>query len=248
MAQYPHLKNAPIVEALIDFRVRTPEGFDVKSLLALHEPMQDRFPVRKEARRFQSEFQISEDEGAAHSSKVRFVGYRFETADASKVWQVQDEGFTLSHLKPYDRWETLVAEAKELWKLYADVVKPLAITRVATRFINRIELPAEGLDFDDYLTVPPRIPPALPQMFVEFVSRVVVPEPTLDALIVIAQALEPMNPMTNTLPVLIDIDAFKEAAFDINGDEHWEVLSQLRTLKNDAFFSSITTKTVELCS
>jgi uncharacterized protein (TIGR04255 family) len=212
----------------------------------LHEAIKDSFPIRKEARRWETHFEVKQAEDPAHTSSVRFVGYRLESKDGRKVWQVQHDGFTLSHLKPYDRWETLVDEAKGLWNLYADVAEPIAITRVATRFINRLELPGAGLDFDDYLTVAPRIPSALPQMFVEFLSRIAVPKPELGAMIVITQALEPATQSDGRVPVTIDIDAFKAGAFDTRAGEAWELLERLRSLKNDAFFGSITTRTLEL--
>lgn len=43
-SDYPHLPNAPIVEALIDFRVRLPDGFDIEILRALHGEIEEDFP------------------------------------------------------------------------------------------------------------------------------------------------------------------------------------------------------------
>jgi len=46
--------------------------------------------------------------------------------------------------------------------------------------------------------------------------------------------------------MLLDVDVFKIANFDVNSKEYWELLAQFRTLKNTAFFGSITEKTKEL--
>lgn len=41
---YPTLPRAPIVEGLIDLRVRLPEGFDVRSLAAFDAEIAERYP------------------------------------------------------------------------------------------------------------------------------------------------------------------------------------------------------------
>lgn len=241
-----HLSKAPIVEGLIDIRVKPADGFKSESLLAICDLIKEQYPSHKEALHLQASFEFKEGEGAEQSIRSQKVGYRFDSADGRYVLQVQHGGFTLSRLKPYETWETLFAEARRLWAHYVSVAKPQAITRVATRYINRIELDAVQLDFDDYLAAPPNIPKRLPQVISEFLTRIVLTEKDRGASIVLTQALEPMNLANNTVPVIIDIDVFKEVAFAVDSEDYWQLLSEFRHLKNKAFFDSITDKTLEL--
>jgi uncharacterized protein (TIGR04255 family) len=73
-------------------------------------------------------------------------GFRFERADARRVMQTKLDGFSYSALAPYDEWEGFRPEAKHLWKLYRDICHPIRVTRVAVRYINRIDIPLKNSD------------------------------------------------------------------------------------------------------
>ena len=246
MTSDTHLSNAPIVEGLVDIRIKPSDDFKPEALGALRDLFKERYPIHKEALQVQANFEFKEGENPRQSVVSQKVGYRLESADGRYVLQLQHGGFTLSRLKPYETWDTLFEEAKRLWPIYLSVTKPAAVTRVATRYINRLELPGPRLDFDDYLAAPPTIPKPLPQVISEFVTRISVFEEKTGASIVITQALEPLNPANNAVPVIIDIDVFKEVAFPADSEEYWQLLSEFRYLKNKAFFGSITDRTLEL--
>jgi uncharacterized protein (TIGR04255 family) len=246
MTPVPHLNKAPIVEGLIDIRVKPADGFAAEKLLAMSDLIKTRYPTHTEAMRIAASLQFKVGEAPEQSLTSQKVGYRFDSVERKFVLQVQHGGFTVSKLKPYETWESLLAEAKKLWPLYVDIAKPQVITRVATRYINRIELDMAGLDFDDYLSAPPGLPKALPQAVSEFLSRIVVRDTETDAFVVLTQALEQPNLVSKTIPVIIDIDVFKEASYAIDSNEYWELLAKFRDLKNRAFFGSITPKTLEL--
>ena len=247
MVAIQHLNNAPVVEGLVDFRVRPSDGIQFSSLEPLWEAVKPQYPVRRESKRFQTSIQIKDDTEIQQAVASEIIGYRFEKTDGKSIIQVQLDGFSFSRLAPYDSWDALVSEARTFWAEYRRTVKPARITRVATRFINRIELPFKGeVDFDDYLTVPPSPPDGLAQNLGEFLTRIVVTDPKTGASVVLIQALEPFNPQNNTLPILIDVDVFKIVEMEPDGEDYWKLLASLRELKNQAFFSSITSKTLEL--
>lgn len=247
MVAIQHLNNAPVVEGLIDLRIRPNEKIELNSLDVLWDQFKDRYPVRKEFKRFHTSIEVKPENQLQQATVAELVGYRFETKDGKSVIQAQLDGFSLSHLTPYKSWGTLVADAREFWGAYEKVVKPTRISRVATRFINRIGLPFNGnLDFDDYLTEAPSPPKALAQNLSEFLTRIVVNDPKTGAAIVFTQVMEPFNPQSNVIPVLIDIDVLKTVEIESGSEEHWKLLDEFRLLKNQAFFSSITDRTLEL--
>lgn len=243
MARQRHLRNAPITEAMIDLRVKVPtETQSVTLIHSLHERIQKRFPQKKEIQSIEYHFEagppLKEKTTSSH------IGYRYDSADGRQVIQAKLGGFTFSWLKPYETWEVLRSEAYSMWQLYQEIMKPDAITRVATRFINQIELPGSLVDFDDYLTAAPVVPKALPQALASFFSRIAVPDEKNQVMAMITQVFQPgTNPQA--LPVILDIDVFKEKLFE-NQSSAWDTIDTLRSFKNLVFFDSITEKTAEL--
>lgn len=246
MPDFPHLSKAPIVEALIDFRVRPKKGIGPKELAAMHGRIKDRYPTSKAIRELQTRFEVKEGEAPQQSVEQKERGYRFESTDGRYVLQVRVDGFTLSRLKPYEDWEALIDETQSIWRRYVELLDPESVIRVATRFINRVEIPVPMGKFEEFFTAPPVVPKGLPEFVSEYFSRVVINDPNTGAMVIFTQALEPIGPSADVVPYLVDIDVFKEDTFGVASEELWKLLAEFRSLKNRAFFASLTPKTVEL--
>jgi len=82
-------------------------------------------------------------------------GYMFRSEDEFNVVQFRVDGFTFNRLKPYTSWKSVWPQALELWRKYQNMALPVAITRMALRYINHIELPSRAFRLDDVLTCPP---------------------------------------------------------------------------------------------
>lgn len=252
MARMRHLTKAPITEALIDIRVKLPaDKQDLKLFKTFTQEIQKRFPGQfpeeKELRDVQMMFELGPP--PRQETKSSHIGYRYDSKDGKRVIQTKLDGFTFSWLKPYDNWEVFRRDAYAAWQVYRDLMKPEAITRIATRFINQIELPGPHIDFDDYLTAAPVIPKALPQAYSSFLTRMAIPDEKNQVMIVITQAFQQgINPMV--VPVVIDTDVFMEKVFENQTDSWdkmaWDILDSLRAIKNRIFFESITETTAGL--
>jgi len=240
-----HLDNAPIVEAIIDFRIKAPDGFTADGLKPLQRLISNKYSTFEPARQFTTEVGFKDGKPIPPTLRDTIVGYRCESSDKLYVFQANTGGFTLSRLRPYQTWEYLRDEARWLWELYCNTVKPSGVLRTAVRYINRMEF-RFPLDFDDYLACPPKIPANLPQIIGGFLSRIVVPYESGGIQVVITQALEAANLEKLIVPAILDIDIFYEHLFDIASPDYWDTLEKLRHLKNKAFFGSITKKTVEI--
>ena len=123
---------------------------------------------------------------------------------------------------------------------------PEAITRVALRYINNLNIPMPVIDFADYLAAPPVLPEGLPQGVNSFLIRLNVHVPELEANAIITQALEPMPVEMSKLPVILDIDVIKERTAGIEEREAWNLLEKMRNFKNQIFFGFITEKLKEI--
>lgn len=250
MAHARHLPNAPITEALIDFRVEAPSGATVETL----EGELDRrntFGYKKIGKIIRGEFGFSINPQEQPPSRVlagatTTIGVRLHSTDQKYVAQLTVEGFTLSRLQPYESWETLVAEAQRVWQLYLACLQPPQITRAATRFINNLRLPlAPGDPFERFLAVPPTVPLELPQSVTEFLQRLVIYDAQSEATVILTQALAADSPK-RPVPVILDIDVFRWSRFPRPGLEAWAYLSKLRDLKNRFFFGCLTEDAIGL--
>jgi uncharacterized protein (TIGR04255 family) len=246
MAVPRHLSRAPITEALLDLRAVLPTDFDVKSLEEIHDAIRDRYPNKDERRREEIEFVVKPGEEPRASPKSMGIhGYFFRSEDEKRIVQYRRDGFTFNWLRPYATWERLRKEAKEAWENYRQLAQPVSITRIALRYINRLDIPLPLRDFSDFLTAPPTVPAALPQGVTSFLSRVVIHDPHTSANAIITQALEALV-TPEVAPIIVDIDVYREASFSADSAEIWEILEHLRKLKNTIFFESVTETTLDL--
>jgi uncharacterized protein (TIGR04255 family) len=247
MAEVRHLNNAPITEAIIDFRVKLPSEFKVETFLELKNTIGDRFPKVEDRRLFSSQFEIKKGEPQPPSAKYHGVqGYFFKPEADKKVAQFRIDGFTFSRLKPYTNWEEMFDEARELWGMYCEIAQPEAVTRLAARYINHINIPLPIDDLSDYFTASPKIPENVQGVISGFLSKVVVYDQELDVATNIVQALEKSTKPDKYITVVLDIDSFKTGDFYANNGEMWEIFANLRNIKNQIFFSSITDETARL--
>lgn len=236
------LKNAPITEALIDIRAKLPASTEVAHLDSIYDLISKDYPTKEEQRVSQFSFEIRESTDPIQSTKSSITGYRYVSPDKKQIVQARLDGFTMNRLHPYSEWKKFRDEAKKLWLAYKEIAKPIAITRVALRYINNLRMPFPKNDFDEYLTAPPVVPKELPQGISSFLTRVVLTEPSLGLNAIITQALElvPSTPEIDRLPVILDIDVFKQDPKGIDEIEAWTIIEQLRHYKNKIFDKSIT--------
>lgn len=249
MALIRQLAHAPIVEALVDMKVQPAEGTTVESLGKALSSRNFGYYRKGPILRGQFGFVINAQDVPPTQqvlSNAAIVGVRMHSADDRYVAQFTTEGFTLSRLEPYESWEKLVDEARRVWTEYTQCVAPTHIHRVATRFINNLRLPLTiGERFERYLTGLPNMPAEFPQTVSSFLQRFVINDEVSGATAVLTQALEGFPPEP-PVPVILDIDVFRESRFAADGKAVWDFLAQLRTLKNRFFFGSITEEAVEL--
>jgi uncharacterized protein (TIGR04255 family) len=247
MTQFPHLRKAPIMEAVIDFRVVPAAGITVQALINeiahrgnlgyLHKG----FVVRSE---FGFSLKVDAEPQVAHEGRATSIGVRLHSADERYVAQLSVEGFTLSRLAPYETWEDLVSEARRLWRGYTQCVGPGEITRIATRYINNLHLPFVP-NLGRFLKLQPNIPEGFPEALSEFLQRYVLYDAEGQATVIVTEALAETSP-EKPLPVILDIDAFRSMKVAVDDANVWSYLEQLRTLKNRIFYSCLTEAGLEL--
>jgi len=245
MASWERFPKAPIVEALLDIRVKLHQSVTLEKLEAFQDGIKEQYPNKRERHSWQHGIEMKPGMEPKIAGPIGGPdGYLFVTADETKIVQSRLDGFTFSWLKPYDKWDSLRDEAKEQWNRYRDLYLPELITRIALRYINRIELPLPIKDFKDYILTLPEVAQGISDSMSGFFMRLVLPhlEPNCQA--IVTETIEP--PKDNKLPFIFDIDVYREQAFDPKEQDIWEVFSHLRKFKNEIFFESVTERAKEL--
>jgi uncharacterized protein (TIGR04255 family) len=238
-----HLARAPIAEAVIDFRVLRREGTVADQFISLTSRIGQQYSRASQMQSVQAQFGIASGTPVGptqvHSGAI---GWLYQAPGA--IAQFRVDGFTFNKLEPYTTWEEVFGEARRLWSIYVQVARPLETSRVAVRYINRLRLPVP-VDLGQYLEAPPVLPPPIPQTIREFLTRVVVNSRERNLSAILIQALEAqLDPAM--IQLLLDIDAFRELAVPPEDPSLTEIFEQLRALKNEIFFASVTERTVEM--
>lgn len=248
MAKKRHLKNAPITEAVIDFRAKLEDNFDPKRFLAAKERFGERFPEVSEQVTKQITFNL-EGSGKIMQSvdDIGYAGYRFFSKDRKNIAHFTKKGFSFSRLHPYTDWEKFSNEAFDLWKIYSEISTPFQTIRLATRFINRIEIPIPFNDFAEYLNYPPSIPDCAPKTVSSFLTRTVVRDLKKGFSANLILALNENEVTSEIIPVILDTDVYTDQGLEkLDENVIREIFTLFRDFKNDIFFSSITEKTATL--
>lgn len=241
-----HLTRAPITEALVDFRAAATKPLTDEAG-ALRSELAERFPKVIEVRQYEAGLELRPGEPPVSVGKDRgFHGYRFESSGREEIAQFRVDGFTYNRLRPYTDGERVLSTALDLWKVYVKVAAPHVVSRVALRYINRLELRLTKLeDLGRFLTSVPQHPPGATGALESHLTRAVVAGPEAGASAIVTQAVE-KGVQADTLTVILDIDAYRVGTFETAPDVLRPILESLRALKNAVFFGTITEATVEL--
>lgn len=247
MNEFEIFPNSPITEAIFDIRAKLPDGSDLNIFQNFQEKIKDRFEDRKTRHHFQAEIKLvpGKDESAPVIPRGKADGYLFRSANENKIVQARLDGFTFNKLKPYENWKNFYGEARSLWELYKKIINPIRVDRIGLRYINRIEMPIPFADFNEYILTNPHVAPELPQALSHFFMRIEIPNDEIGALALIILTIQKPNEL-NKLPLIFDIDVFKNANYSDEMSEMWGDFNNLRNFKNEIFFNSLTDKAKEL--
>jgi uncharacterized protein (TIGR04255 family) len=230
--------RAPITEALIELQVEPSTTLAILADIQSH--LEGDYPTRQDFSLLQGQMVA----GSEVSSTP--IGYRFLSADQKQIVLARLDSFTFSRLSPYDCWGSFRKETQRLWEVYQSLTNPKAITRLAVRYVNQLDLPLPLEDFKEYLQTVPEVSPTLfPQGLSGYFMQLQVPQENPGGMLILNEAIvPPSNP--DVVSVLLDIELSQMGNLRNNEVEIWDCLEKLRTRKNQVFESCITDKTREL--
>lgn len=241
--------HAPIIEAIIDIQVKL-ESLPTKDAFEqVATTLQPKFPVAVDANQVNLKFGVDPAGRPVATSQQIGTGKRMTSATNDRVLLVQPKGMSLSHLAPYSEWTKFRAEGVDAWRAYANAVKPLAVTRLALRYVNRIYLPeSQAFLLEKYFNLYPETPDDPQQVIMQMFMQVQLPQPDMGtgviAIVNLASGGTRAEDGAFTFMLDIDLSATQELSADL--ETIFSRLDELRVRKNALFESYITDKTREL--
>ena len=245
MAQPRLLKRPPIVEALVDLQASVPG--ESKMFKALADELKDEFPIEEQLHNFEAKIEIKDGKLVPpRVDDAAFGGIRRANVERTIYVQFRPNGFTLNNLKVYMGGDQFIDKAMTLWAMLVERAKPEIVSRVALRYINRLELPlTRGDEFTRYFTSSPHLPEGAPQQVSQFLSRIVGHDEQRQATAVVIQQLKEQQ-ARQLIAITVDVDVFRVGDFPVDSAALRKILGSLRMLKNETFFSLLTDETVSL--
>lgn len=245
-----NISKPPIREALVDIRFNFGNNKpDYRVFEKLHDQIKADFPKKQVLKWGQFSLDMKADnKNPVIETSSGENGYRFDSADGTRIVQFRTDGFTYSKLKPYTGWEDFSSEAKKLFELYVGATSPVSVNRIALRYINLIEIPEKSFELEKYFTMSPIIPKGLPDSIIGYINRIVLKDDASNAIGILTQNIDPKQTVTNgSAPFIFDIDVFIEnVTLDYKDTNFWDNFNPLRDLKNKMFNLGLTDITKKL--
>lgn len=244
--KFTHLRNAPIREAVIDFRARARIPWNVETLQTALQPRLSDYPTVMVQNSLIVGFMVNPHSTTTQTKNEQsWKGLQFRSADGIRIARFDRDGFTFSRLAPYQDWDDLENEMLRLWEIHAQAVDPDKIVRIGLRFINRLDLPLTTVEMKDYIPSFPEQPLGLEMLNqAAFLHIDHFQVPNYNYIISVTKTLERgAQDAAGTFQswgIILDVN--------VAAGEHIEVtdiaqirtkLAEMRWLKNKVFFGSI---------
>jgi len=238
--KFPHLRAAPIVEAVIQWQARATHWQNEDDLRSQLSEVLPEYPECRPQQLLELHAESGSDGSETRIRREKWHGFRLVSQDKLSIVQFTRDGIAFSRLTPYENWEVFVAEAWRLWRIFVDEAKPSELQRLGVRFINRILL-KRAEDLQAILSSPPECLEAvgLPTVGFLYQSRHSVPGTTME--INVVRTIQPPAPdRMEGHGLILDIDVGTSQPQACDDAILQEQLEAMHWLKNKVFFNLVT--------
>ncbi|PMB39129.1 hypothetical protein CEN47_05450, partial [Fischerella thermalis CCMEE 5319] len=154
---------------------------------------------------------------------------------------------SIHSLRPYEGWEEFRQRIGEAFQVYLEVAKPVGVTRIALRYINRIAIPSnQEIELRDYFTIYPQIPKdGVPNKMTAFLTRteLIYEDTPIRLVLNLSDAIAPAEQIV----IVLDLEIFQDwVEKPLSLQEAISNLYELKQREGQAFENLITDRTREL--
>jgi len=165
--------NDPIVEAVCEFRLTPDSKWDLTIPGLVYEKVSNDFP-NKEQRLIQ-EVELTQSPQGMQQQIRTSERVLFLTDNRKMFIQVGPHFLAINCLKPYPAWEGFKPWIEKAFSALTEVVEVERLQRIGLRYINRIEIPGQSVNLDNYFEFRPFLGQNLPQNMVNFIIQCLLP-------------------------------------------------------------------------
>lgn len=159
------LKNAPLVEAICEFRFDLENMFDPTLPGIIYSSIKDSFPIRKQ-RNIGTPVPVKD---IPTQSEIKVIPLaQFYNKEETMLVQVGGNFLTVNCVKEYPTWEKFKPQITKVLEIYLQEIKPKEIIRIGLRNINKINIPGEDVNVEENFTFAPRLPENISTPFSHF--------------------------------------------------------------------------------
>lgn len=236
--------NPPITEAVLDLRIEP--ALPLPDLQKLKTRFTREYPNSEELVDWNVGF--GPDPIGRITTQAAEIGrwYKLTSNDQADVIFLKPQNLSTSRLSPYRGWDSFFARAKRNYEIWRRSVGHQKIVRVATRYINRIDIPVRDLEkhgVESYFIVLPKLPGG--RQSLKFFVQAMVSVPEIAATAIFNFGSIP-SPLLDHVSFMLDIDLSRDHSIPTRGPDLWEMISQFRDYKNAIFEDSITDRARDL--
>ena len=245
---FPILSKVPVVEAVLEIRARADENWSERHICDALERQLPNLPVSSSVGMVSGQIEFPQGEDPrAHTKSMGWHGIEKKSVDGKEVVRFEADAFNYNHLTPYPGWQAFIQSAMDTWRIHQGLASITAIQRIGLRFINKISVPVAGLQLEDYFSSPPLEPKGLILPFSGFLHRDNMVVPGTEYAVQIIRTLAPPPPEGSTeIQLILDIDVSSTMPWSGDTESLMKRLSEMRWLKNKAFFGSLGEKALQL--
>lgn len=242
------LKNAPIIEAVLDIDCDFSPSFDLAAIEAqIRAATSSSYPIFQPLHLHGVSVEALGESSPTVTRSQGLQAFRAMQLDQKQIIQYRHQGFSFNRLAPYSSFDDYLPEIERSWNEFIQIAAPSQIKEIRLRFINKLPLPLEGekVELDDYFAFGPKLTDDSRFGFLGFMQQYRTFEVgTLNELnmVLASQPLESGN-----LPVIFDIQARNSSIIEsLDWANILSVINRLRELKNLVFRKTLTEKCLAL--
>ena len=236
MADKKHYPRPPITEAVLELRIESP--LSTRDMERIRDRFKSTYSIVEELQEIELLFA-----GVKVELKLRAAGFKMTNRNAVDVLMLKPSTLGTIRLAPYEDWMQLSGQTKENWSLFTKVVGRKQVSRIGSRFINRVDIPNKllnGRRVTELFRTGVKLASDIRGHIENFSFSMTTIHKASGAKLTIQSAVVIPPPLIEHTSVTLDTDAYWDEAIPLRIDEMWAKADVLRDVKNDVFESSIT--------
>ena len=238
-------RRPPITEAVIE--VRFAEAVEDRELRNVSHAFASHYPGEQIL--LNVEFGLSVGDlvrSPTAQMKAGQQSYRRSTLSEAELALAAPASLIISQLPDYPGWQAFFDRFKRDWSLWKREVGYRKIVRVGVRYINRLDIPADGpvVAHERYLNLSARSPDDLGPT-TTYAIQATFQSAQVNGSIVINSGVVP-SPLEGRLSIMLDIDVSRENSLPQKDEDLLLLLQDFREEKNRVFEACITDRAREL--